>query len=72
MPPRVAKCRNVAIDLRGLLYEGGEGIVSTACTCASIPQILKNPITYGYCLHTYTVNYSYSNLMSVLRINFWD
>ena len=26
-----------------------EGLVSTACTCASILQNLQNPNTYGYC-----------------------
>ena len=26
-----------------------EGLVSTACACASILQNLQNPNTYGYC-----------------------
>ena len=30
--------------------EEREGLVSTACACAVIMQILNNPITYGYCL----------------------
>ena len=29
---------------------GKEGLVSTACACAIIIQILNNPITYGYSL----------------------
>ena len=30
--------------------EEREGLVSTACACTVIMQILNNPITYGYCL----------------------
>ena len=38
----------------GLLIggRGKEGLVSTACACAVIVQILNNPITYGYRLYT--------------------
>ena len=35
----------------GLLREEGrEGLVSTACACVVIIQILNNPIAYGHCL----------------------
>ena len=34
--------------------EEGGGLVSTACACAFIIQILNNPITYGYRLYTFT------------------
>ena len=41
---------------------GKEGLVSTACACAVIIQILNNPITYGYRLYTFmdtfTVKYT--------------
>ena len=48
----------------GLLIGGSgkEGLVSTACECAVIIQILNNPITYGYRLYTFmdtfTVKYT--------------
>ena len=40
----------------GLLIGGRmkEGLVSTACACAVIIQILNNPIMYGYHLYTLT------------------
>ena len=40
----------------GLLIggRGKEGLVSTACACAVIIQILNNLITYGYRLYTFT------------------
>ena len=38
-----------------------EGLVSTACACASILQNLQNPNTYGYCILwacTFTDNFT--------------
>ena len=44
--------------------EEREGLVSTACACTIIMQILNNPITYGYCLVylPFDLNFSRSNL----------
>jgi hypothetical protein len=40
-----SECSLVSIGGRGR-----EGLVSTACTCTVVIQILNNPITYGYFL----------------------
>ena len=44
-------CKGLALSPGLLIGERGkEGLVSSACTCAVIMQILNNPITYGYYL----------------------
>jgi hypothetical protein len=44
----IATCSTALASSPGLLIGGREGLVSTACACAVIIQILNNPITYGY------------------------
>ena len=43
---------------------GGEGLVSTACACGSIMQILHNPLMYGYSSYTCILKQYYTNLKS--------
>ena len=59
----------------GLLIGGGggkEGLVSTACACAVIIQILNNPITYGYCLYTFTDTFTVKYTENVVRAHAVD
>ena len=61
--------RDMPLDTCSLvlgLQKGEErkGLVSTACACAIIMQILNNPITYGYCIVylPFDLNCSRSNI----------
>ena len=46
---------------------GKEGLVSTACACVIIIQILNNPIKYGYHLYTFTDTFTVKYTENVAR-----
>ena len=64
----------------GLLIGGGgggggrgkEGLVSTACACAVIIQILNNPITYGYRLYTFMDTFTVKYMENVAHAHAVD
>ena len=58
----------------GLLIggRGKEGLVSTACACAVIIQILNNPITYGYRLYTFTDTFTVKYTENVVHAHAVD
>ena len=58
----------------GLLIggRGKEGLVSTACACAVIIQILNNPITYGYCLYTFMDTFTVKYTENVAHVHAVD
>ena len=66
--------RLVVASSPGLLIggRGKEGLVSTACACAVIIQILNNPITYGYRLYMFTDTFTVKYTENVAHVHAVD